>query len=564
MGDQGPGHDPHKREHGHKKGSFLNKFFSRQGSIKFSGGGHGSCGAGNAEREEAAEGRASAPMRRSEENPYHYNRFHLPISPLGSSAPAFPSLRYLAGAGVRAAEGVRRGGDKGGGLDRGGGRRGRGEGKLNSQRLLNPLTPAAVAALKIALDYLGSTALGEEGLYRVSGNKLDVDRLKVLLAAGLLSSSDILQSHYPDKHVIAGAIKKVLQEHEPLLGYHSYADFVSVGAGSPGRLNEDEIVLEEEGEEGGPRRSQISELSNSCTSSSSSGSSSCRLSGGNSSSKEGRYRDLVLQLRPTSRELLGHLLRHLRMVAARSEENKMTAENLAVTIGLNLLRKSESVAGVSIQQLEKERAVIMDLIVLCPLLFPSDGMGGNKNGNKNKTHPPLKPFHAPRVIKSAPASRTPRYFFPLTDEVTRKTAPLSATGGGDDDRDVPVFLKPPLKPLKRLHEGTGSRNNSTTHAATTTINSHPKTSDCTGSESNSSVDDRSVCSALPRVAEARPNPLASTLPFRPPDKPERTSPRRASWNESSAFSLLALSVSSCSLSAEGNGETVANGQSRAV
>lgn len=228
--------------------------------------------------------------------------------------------------------------------------------------------------------------MGEEGLYRVSGNKLDVDRLKVVLAAGLLSSSDILQSHYPDKHVIAGAIKKVggrwlgltyplsrqppspyalcssllnlalcahtlsfllqvLQEHEPLLGYHSYADFVSVGAGSPGRLNEDEIVLEEEGEEGGPRRSQISELSNSCTSSSSSGSSSCRLSGGNSSSKEGRYRDLVLQLRPTSRELLGHLLRHLRMVAARSEENKMTAENLAVTIGLNLLRKSESVAG---------------------------------------------------------------------------------------------------------------------------------------------------------------------------------------------------------------------------
>lgn len=54
-----------------------------------------------------------------------------------------------------------------------------------------------------------STALGEEGLYRVSGNKLDVDRLKAVLAAGLLVSSDTLQAHYPDKHVIAGAIKKV-------------------------------------------------------------------------------------------------------------------------------------------------------------------------------------------------------------------------------------------------------------------------------------------------------------------------------------------------------------------
>jgi len=56
-----------------------------------------------------------------------------------------------------------------------------------------------------------STALGEEGLYRVSGNKLDVDRLKAVLAAGLLVSSDTLQAHYPDKHVIAGAIKKVRQ-----------------------------------------------------------------------------------------------------------------------------------------------------------------------------------------------------------------------------------------------------------------------------------------------------------------------------------------------------------------
>ena len=145
---------------------------------------------------------------------------------------------------------------------------------------------------------------------------------------------------------------QVLQEHEPLLGYHSYADFVSVGAGAPAtRLDGDEVVLEEEGEEGGSRRrSRSSDLSNSCVSSDSIGSSSIHLSGGgssssSSSSKEGSYRELVLLLRPTSRELLGHLLRHLRMVVARSEENKMTAENLAVTVGLNLLRKSESVAG---------------------------------------------------------------------------------------------------------------------------------------------------------------------------------------------------------------------------
>jgi hypothetical protein len=154
MGDQGHGHDSHKHEHGHKKGGFLNKLFARQGSLKLGGGGHG-------EREEEEEGRASSPTRRPDEHPHPHYRFHFPVSPLGSSAPTFPSLRHLTGAGVKATEAVGRGGgDKGsGGLEKGGkgvgGGGGRGGGKVNSQRLLSPLTPSAVAALKIALDYLG-------------------------------------------------------------------------------------------------------------------------------------------------------------------------------------------------------------------------------------------------------------------------------------------------------------------------------------------------------------------------------------------------------------------------
>lgn len=151
MGDQGHGHDPHKHEHGHKKGGFLNKLFARQGSLKLGGGGHGS-GGGNGEREEEEEGRASSPTRRPDEHPHHHYRFHFPASPLGSSAPTFPSLRHLTGAGVKATDGVGRGGgDKG----KGGGGVGGGGVKVNSQRLLPPLTPTAVAALKIALDYLG-------------------------------------------------------------------------------------------------------------------------------------------------------------------------------------------------------------------------------------------------------------------------------------------------------------------------------------------------------------------------------------------------------------------------
>jgi len=162
MGDQGHGRDPHKHEPGHKIGGFLNKLFARQGSLKFGGGGQGSSGGGYGEREEEEEGRASSPTRRPDEHPHHHYRFHFPASPLGSSAPAFPSLRHLTGAGVKEkTEAVGRGGGNkgGGGLERGGkgggGGGGGGGGTVNSQRLLPPLTPTAVAALKIALDYLG-------------------------------------------------------------------------------------------------------------------------------------------------------------------------------------------------------------------------------------------------------------------------------------------------------------------------------------------------------------------------------------------------------------------------
>lgn len=54
-------------------------------------------------------------------------------------------------------------------------------------------------------------------MYRVSGNKLDVDRLKTVLEAGLLGSQEMLGAHYPDKHVVAGAVKKV-SRHEKVRG----------------------------------------------------------------------------------------------------------------------------------------------------------------------------------------------------------------------------------------------------------------------------------------------------------------------------------------------------------
>jgi hypothetical protein len=51
-----------------------------------------------------------------------------------------------------------------------------------------------------------ATALDLEGLYRVSGNKVEVEKLQRLLEVGTISTEGL---EGLDKHVIAGAVKKV-------------------------------------------------------------------------------------------------------------------------------------------------------------------------------------------------------------------------------------------------------------------------------------------------------------------------------------------------------------------
>jgi hypothetical protein len=56
--------------------------------------------------------------------------------------------------------------------------------------------------------YVSATSLELEGLYRVSGSKVEVDALKAVLKEGAPLPSQLLDS-VADKHAIAGAIKKV-------------------------------------------------------------------------------------------------------------------------------------------------------------------------------------------------------------------------------------------------------------------------------------------------------------------------------------------------------------------
>lgn len=324
-----------------------------------------------------------------------------------------------------------------------------------------------------------------------------------------------------------------MQEHEPLLSYRLYADFVAASfnpTAGPLEGNEGDRACKEE-------------------------------SGG----KEGRYRALVQDLSPAPRDLLGHLMRHLVRVAERKEANRMTPENLAVTVGLHLLRKSESVTGgcrgrrgwgegrgclvlltcslilhpyshteVSIHQLEKERAVIMDLIALCPVLFPADAQASKKQA-------PAKPFHLPRSVKSAPPGREACHFFSLTDEMARRTAPLSmrtAEEGIDGEHcaGASVTLKPPPKPLGRppnpLMTGSSSRQEHCLKMDHGRNRSHVNQGnmatghvmDCAMNREEIRKKDLAIAPEVWKVSTGLPS-FPGISPQHPPAKPSRTTPQ---------------------------------------
>lgn len=58
-----------------------------------------------------------------------------------------------------------------------------------------------------------------------------------------------------------------------------------------------------------------------------------------------------------------------KQVADHCATNRMTAENLSMTVGFNLMRSSESVEGATLQRLERARAVVRDLINMAATLF---------------------------------------------------------------------------------------------------------------------------------------------------------------------------------------------------
>ena len=197
--------------------------------------------------------------------------------------------------------------------------------------------------------------------------------------------------------LIPAFLWQVLQEHEPLLGYDLYGEFLVAGAGR----------VDEEGEE---------------------------LPG---HGKEGRYQQLLHRLPPTTRDLLAHLLRHLRLVAAHSEDNRMTAENLAATIGVNLLRRSESVAGtvscVCPFRIYLERPLSHSLCHThecgrCHYTAAGE-RATDRHGPDCALPPPLPPAHRGRGTTAASKTRP------------RAASPIGAERGADDSHHpLPLLL----------------------------------------------------------------------------------------------------------------------------
>ncbi|KAL1773259.1 GEM-interacting protein isoform X1 [Sigmodon hispidus] len=145
-------------------------------------------------------------------------------------------------------------------------------------------------------------ALGTQGIYRVSGSRVRVERLCQAFENGRTLVD--LSGNSP--HDITGVLKRFLQElTDPVIPFHLYDAFISLA----------KTLHADPGDDPGtpsPSPEIIRSL-----------------------------KTLLVQLPDSNYNTLRHLVAHLFRVAARFEENKMSANNLGIVFGPTLLRPPE-------------------------------------------------------------------------------------------------------------------------------------------------------------------------------------------------------------------------------
>ncbi|CAO2612650.1 GEM-interacting protein [Lemmus lemmus] len=142
-------------------------------------------------------------------------------------------------------------------------------------------------------------ALGLQGIYRVSGSRVRVERLCQAFENGRV----LVELSGNSPHDITSVLKRFLQElTDPVVPFHLYDAFISLA----------KTLHADPGDDPGTP-SPSPEIIHS-------------------------LRTLLVQLPPSNYSTVRHLVAHLFRVAARFEENKMSANNLGIVFGPTLLR----------------------------------------------------------------------------------------------------------------------------------------------------------------------------------------------------------------------------------
>ncbi|XP_076978296.1 GEM-interacting protein isoform X2 [Tamandua tetradactyla] len=140
-------------------------------------------------------------------------------------------------------------------------------------------------------------ALGVQGIHRISGSRVRVERLCQAFENGRA----LVELSGNSPHDVSGVLKRFLQElTDPVVPFHLYDAFIALATALPAAAG---------GDPGTPCSEAIHLL-----------------------------KTLLGQLPDSNYNTLRHLVAHLFRVAARSEENKMSANNLGIVFGPTLLR----------------------------------------------------------------------------------------------------------------------------------------------------------------------------------------------------------------------------------
>ncbi|XP_031558625.1 rho GTPase-activating protein 44-like [Actinia tenebrosa] len=173
--------------------------------------------------------------------------------------------------------------------------------------------------LEESLTFLHETALEEQGLFRLAGSASKIRKLKAEFDAGLVD----LAEYSIDLHAITGVVKLYLRElPEPLMTFKLYDEWIQAAS------------IQENG------------------------------------AKLQAYWTLVEKLPKPNKDNLRYLICFLAKLCEHAEFNKMTASNVAIVIGPNIIYSQLKHDGVSLQHTGIQSSIIEALIQHHKYFFP--------------------------------------------------------------------------------------------------------------------------------------------------------------------------------------------------